>query len=1120
MTSPTTMSTCPTEETLAAFVDGRLDADARERVIAHLAECSDCRDVVLMASEFKQVESDQVAGFDDDEEPSRVPVVTRRRVLAIPLTIAASVLIAALGALLLWRGSQPRKAMAELVEAGNALPERPIEGRLTDGFAYRPLKPVLRSETAEEPDLALQIAARRAQDAAKVTPSSTQLQAVAVGQLLLGKADAAVLTLESVLLEETKESDVARAIAKSNDPRLLNALTVAFLAQHRSSGVTRATLLASEAAQRSWTLEKTPETAWNRAVATEKLFLWKAAAEAWRDYLRLDPDSEWAVEARSRLERVNSQTLTQGWERSKARAWEAARRLDLSTLQDIARLYPEQMRLAAEDEILARWVPPDQAVTPAQLATNAQAEIVARSLDVSGDSTVSDLVRTAGDPARSSSFAIGYQSFLKAREHYRQSRIADAVAVLASSRHAADGAGLPLSAMHDLLRAGCAYYQNEYASALHLTSSVSRRMDCTRWPSLCGRADWLAGISHASIGQMNEALHSYESARNHYSRIGFRDGELAATGLLASGFELVGDEERGWQLRLRALQMVAAIGRGSTRLPQTLAGAAAAAQRDDLIETSILFCDAVLDATEEPTWADVRHAAYSRRSELYRRRGDSAAGRRDLHAASLVAKTITDRDLQGFATTHPEHLRARLEDLSDGGERQALLAEAFTFAKNTGNTSREIEVLLLRGAEEAGRGDSVAAESTLESALSLIDAQRSKLADLQLRDTYLDQRRDVYRHLARSVAGRGDAAKALHFAERARARTLRERYEGSLRVATPSVEDLRAQLPEHLAVLYLMNTDESLSQWLITRDGIRYHTSSFAAARIEALGSAMLSKDAAQAGQAGTILARELLDPFRVELRQAGTIVFVPDDGLAGVPFAALPIDGRLLLERSRVVVSPSLALLVSCTRRSALAGRIESVVAISPSTGNIAGLDYLPAAEREAEEVIRHFSGTSQHLAGARATRSAILAAAARAEILHFAGHGIFNESHPSYAAIQVSASSEGSLWYAHEIADSRLPAVRLVVLASCEGLRSSARQREGVSSLGRAFLAAGVPAVIGAIRPVEDEVANALFARFYEALARGADAASALREAQLSLRHRYPVRSWGIFQLMGGVA
>jgi predicted anti-sigma-YlaC factor YlaD len=51
------MHACPSDETLAAFIDGHLKgADPRAVVIGHIAECAECRDVVVMADEVRLVE--------------------------------------------------------------------------------------------------------------------------------------------------------------------------------------------------------------------------------------------------------------------------------------------------------------------------------------------------------------------------------------------------------------------------------------------------------------------------------------------------------------------------------------------------------------------------------------------------------------------------------------------------------------------------------------------------------------------------------------------------------------------------------------------------------------------------------------------------------------------------------------------------------------------------------------------------------------------------------------------------------------------------------------------------------------------------------------------------------
>ena len=50
---------------------------------------------------------------------------------------------------------------------------------------------------------------------------------------------------------------------------------------------------------------RTPEAAWNRAIATEALNGPGMAKAAWHDYLAIDPASPWANEVRKRLALVN-----------------------------------------------------------------------------------------------------------------------------------------------------------------------------------------------------------------------------------------------------------------------------------------------------------------------------------------------------------------------------------------------------------------------------------------------------------------------------------------------------------------------------------------------------------------------------------------------------------------------------------------------------------------------------------------------------------------------------------------------------------------------------------------------------------------------------------------------
>ena len=57
MTAPMLMTHHPTEETLAAYVDDSFEPTNRKEVTEHLASCGECREIVLMATEFQANEA-------------------------------------------------------------------------------------------------------------------------------------------------------------------------------------------------------------------------------------------------------------------------------------------------------------------------------------------------------------------------------------------------------------------------------------------------------------------------------------------------------------------------------------------------------------------------------------------------------------------------------------------------------------------------------------------------------------------------------------------------------------------------------------------------------------------------------------------------------------------------------------------------------------------------------------------------------------------------------------------------------------------------------------------------------------------------------------------------------
>jgi len=282
----------PSDETLAAFIDGRLDAETRAKVIAHMTTCSECYSVFLSATEMPS----RVAARDS-WRPRRAWIAVATTTAAAG--IACAFLITPVRDRILHR----EDGMALLAHAAPS--QRIIAGRIS-GFPYQPQAPVMRSKRADPmqnpANASLLTAAAGVQRSVAARRTAANLHASGVANLLLGKDDTAIDTLHEALLRETEERTVTAAIDESDNVSLLNDLSAAL--SNRAINKRRPIPDAAEAvrcADRAWRIGHTPEAAWNRAVATEALNGRAGAMVAWHDYLAIDETSAWAAEARRHL---------------------------------------------------------------------------------------------------------------------------------------------------------------------------------------------------------------------------------------------------------------------------------------------------------------------------------------------------------------------------------------------------------------------------------------------------------------------------------------------------------------------------------------------------------------------------------------------------------------------------------------------------------------------------------------------------------------------------------------------------------------------------------------------------------------------------------------------------
>jgi hypothetical protein len=115
----------------------------------------------------------------------------------------------------------------------------------------------------------------------------------------------------------------------------------------------------------------------------------------------------------------------------------------------------------------------------------------------------------------------------------------------------------------------------------------------------------------------------------------------------------------------------------------------------------------------------------------------------------------------------------------------------------------------------------------------------------------------------------------------------------------------------------------------------------------------------------------------------------------------------------------------------------------------------------------------------------------------------------------------AEDGLLTAEDVSGLDLLSTELVVLSACETGLGTVQIGEGVLGLRRAFVLAGAKTLIMSLWKVPDRQTQELMEEFYRRILAGQSRADALREAQLSLKSRYPDPFyWGAFICQGDPA
>lgn len=245
-------------------------------------------------------------------------------------------------------------------------------------------------------------------------------------------------------------------------------------------------------------------------------------------------------------------------------------------------------------------------------------------------------------------------------------------------------------------------------------------------------------------------------------------------------------------------------------------------------------------------------------------------------------------------------------------------------------------------------------------------------------------------------------------------------------------------------------------------------------------------------------LGAALLGPLAPSLEGAARVTLLPSGALRAVDLHLLPLPGGALVERMPVRWSLDLG-------SDGAPGPTTSPLVVADPRGD------LPSARAEGEAVAAALARRSVTVVRQdEATREALMAHLPAADLLHFAGHGVFGDG-PWEA--DLLTAREGRLSVSDVLALPRVPG--RVVLSGCE----TARTRDtAVETLGlaQAFVTTGSRAVVASARRIDDGLARAFAAALYRHGFADGDPAEAFRGAVVEVRAAMPAADVGALRLL----
>jgi CHAT domain-containing protein/cytochrome c-type biogenesis protein CcmH/NrfG len=924
------------------------------------------------------------------------------------------------------------------------------------------------------------------------------LQARARAELLDGNYESAIKSLHRTL--ETQP----------NSPSLLTDLGSAYFV--RAESADRPIDYGNAIESLGKALAKSPDdpvALFNRALACERAFLYTQAVDDWEHYLRVDPQGEWAGEARSRLGALKEKL--EGHKKSQNEPLLAPEQIakagvgDVTVRTKIDERFEDYLNVAVRDWLLQAYPTSNNSLTDAHVVRIALRELADIGRQKHNDNWLADLLAKSDlqlVPRAFEDLATAIKDNDKADTSRAQLHASEAARIFSSTRNEAGAmrAGLERLVAINIAQDG--------TRCMNAATNLKREAVGRPYPWLVAQIDNETGSCLFLLETLGSARSEYlnavrEADRNSYHALGLRardhicvlygaSGDLqagwsAASNALASFWSGAYPNLRGYNLYYGLYEFSREAGQPYLQMAAWRDGLALVETSPDTAQKAVAHS---LMATAAQTAGEttVAEHEFARASELFSVSPQIASTR----IAAIEAETR----LAAIESTQGNFARAisRLRPLE---------------TEITGLSDNFLAILFYTtlGDAESKQGENQSADSSLRSAVNLAEVQLRSLQDDKSRIDWDRQSAGAYRNLVQLSLRRGDAQDALALWEWYRGAVLRSGRgsSGAATSLTLPMRDLQAQIPgltKETVVSYALLPD-GLATWVYDDRGITSRWTALLPDELEAKVTAFRrlcsrpDSDKAALDEESRALYESLVSPIEQELAPDRTLVVDLDTSLAGLPFDAL-LDGhdRYLSERFSIAYSLGIYYrsLARLSRAIAI-GNSVLVVAVPSSTAVTGALvGALPEVTTEGEMIARSFR-TATYLAGQEANAKHIHSALPGKSLFHFAGHALSSSG-------QTGLLLTDGLLTASSLKTVELADLDLAVFSACDTQDGSTGGLADADSLVRAFLRAGVPHVVASRWNVDSRASLQFMSSFYRALLVGNTVPDSIHHAQQDLR------------------